>query len=63
MDWNRVEGNWKQFKGKVAVITGGASGVGKAIGERLGREGVKLVIAAIQQAAIDSARSSRRSGL
>jgi NAD(P)-dependent dehydrogenase (short-subunit alcohol dehydrogenase family) len=45
----------KDFKGKVAVITGGASGVGKAIGERLGREGVKLVIADIQQSAIDSA--------
>ncbi len=43
----------QDFKGKVAVITGGASGVGRAIGERLGREGVKLVLADIEQGALD----------
>jgi NAD(P)-dependent dehydrogenase (short-subunit alcohol dehydrogenase family) len=45
----------QDFKGKVAVITGGASGVGKAIGERLGREGAKLVLADIEQGALDKA--------
>jgi NAD(P)-dependent dehydrogenase (short-subunit alcohol dehydrogenase family) len=43
----------QDFKGKVAVITGGASGVGRAIGERLGREGAKIVIADIEQGALD----------
>jgi NAD(P)-dependent dehydrogenase (short-subunit alcohol dehydrogenase family) len=42
----------QNFKGKVAVITGGASGVGRAIGERLGREGVKLVLADIEREAL-----------
>jgi NAD(P)-dependent dehydrogenase (short-subunit alcohol dehydrogenase family) len=45
----------KDFKNKVAVITGGASGVGKAIGLRLGREGAKIVIADIEQKALDAA--------
>lgn len=43
----------QEYKNKVAVITGGASGVGRAIGERLGREGVKLVLADIEGGALD----------
>ena len=43
----------KDFKNKIAVITGGASGVGKAIGERLGRAGAKIVIADIERNALD----------
>lgn len=45
----------KDLKNKVAVITGGASGVGRAIAERLGRAGAKLVIADIEQNALDTA--------
>lgn len=43
----------KDFAGKVAVITGGASGIGRAIGERLAREGVKLVLADVEPAALE----------
>ena len=39
----------RDLKGKVAVITGGASGIGLAMAERFGREGMKLVIADIQE--------------
>lgn len=40
--------------GKVAVITGGASGVGRAIGARLVREGARVVLADIDQARLDA---------
>ena len=43
------------LKDKVAVITGGASGIGFAMAERFGREGVKLVIADIQKDALERA--------
>ena len=45
----------KNFKDKVAVITGGASGVGKCIAFRFGREGAKIVVADVQQDALDKA--------
>ena len=39
----------KELNGKVAVITGGAGGIGRAMGERFAREGMKLVLADIQE--------------
>ena len=43
------------FKGKVAVITGAASGIGRAIADRCAKEGVKIVLADIEQEALDRA--------
>lgn len=43
------------LKGKVAVITGGGSGIGLAMARAFGSEGMKLVIADIQQDALDVA--------
>jgi NAD(P)-dependent dehydrogenase (short-subunit alcohol dehydrogenase family) len=45
----------KDFSGKVAVITGGASGIGKAIGLKLGQRGSKIVLADVEQSALDRA--------
>ena len=39
----------KDFKDKVAVITGAASGIGRAIAERCAQEGMKVVLAGINE--------------
>jgi len=39
----------KEFKNKTAVITGGASGIGRALAERCAREGMKIVLADIDE--------------
>ncbi len=41
--------------GRVAVITGGASGIGRAMAERFAAEGMNLVLADIEQDALDRA--------
>jgi NAD(P)-dependent dehydrogenase (short-subunit alcohol dehydrogenase family) len=51
----------KEFRGKTAVITGGASGIGRAIAERLAREGMNLVIADVEAPALDEAVAALRS--
>jgi NAD(P)-dependent dehydrogenase (short-subunit alcohol dehydrogenase family) len=40
----------KDFKDKVAVITGGASGVGRSLAFALGREGAKIVVGDVDEA-------------
>ena len=40
----------KDFNGKVAVITGAASGIGRGIAERCATEGMKLILADVNQA-------------
>ena len=45
----------KDFKGRVAVITGGASGIGLALAKRAAGEGMKIVLADIEDAALERA--------
>ena len=35
----------KEFKGKVAVVTGAASGIGRALADRSAQEGMNVVLA------------------
>ena len=44
----------KDLGGKVAVITGGASGIGKAMARRFAADGMQVVIADIEQAPLDA---------
>src|ERR1051325_5421834 len=50
----------RDLEGKVAVVTGGASGIGRAMAERFGREGMKVVLADIEQNALDLAVTELR---
>ena len=47
----------KEFKGKVAVITGAASGIGRGIAERCVREGMKVVLADIDEVELAKAET------
>ena len=44
----------KEFKDKTAVITGGASGIGRAMGELFLAKGMNVVLADIEQKALDA---------
>ncbi|MGH9885025.1 MAG: SDR family NAD(P)-dependent oxidoreductase [bacterium] len=45
----------KQFRDRVAVVTGGASGIGFATAERFAAEGMKIVIADVEPGALEAA--------
>lgn len=52
----------EDFEGRVAVVTGGASGIGFALAERFAAEGMKLAIADIHQPSLDEAAAKLRAG-
>jgi NAD(P)-dependent dehydrogenase (short-subunit alcohol dehydrogenase family) len=45
----------QQFEAKVAVVTGAASGMGRAFAERFAAEGMKVVLADIEEPALNTA--------
>jgi NAD(P)-dependent dehydrogenase (short-subunit alcohol dehydrogenase family) len=42
----------KDLDGRVAVVTGGASGIGRAMGERFAAEGMRVVLADVEEPAL-----------
>src|SRR5688500_16119355 len=52
----------QDYKDKVAVVTGAASGIGLALAKRFAAEGMKLVLVDIEQAALESAAAQLPAG-
>jgi NAD(P)-dependent dehydrogenase (short-subunit alcohol dehydrogenase family) len=53
----------KDFSGKVAVVTGGASGIGLSMAKRFAAEGMRIVLADIEEPVLEEAVDElRRSG-
>jgi NAD(P)-dependent dehydrogenase (short-subunit alcohol dehydrogenase family) len=50
----------KEFKGRVAVVTGAASGIGRGLAERFAREGMRVVMADVDEESLN--RSAREIG-
>jgi NAD(P)-dependent dehydrogenase (short-subunit alcohol dehydrogenase family) len=51
----------KEYSGKVAVVTGGASGIGWGLAERCAQEGMKVVIADIEEPALKESEKTLKS--
>ena len=47
----------EELKGRVAVVTGAASGIGRALSERFAAEGMRVVLADVEAEALEVARS------
>jgi NAD(P)-dependent dehydrogenase (short-subunit alcohol dehydrogenase family) len=52
-----VEERVKRLGGRVAVVTGGASGIGLAMAHRFGEEGMRVVLADVEAPALEKAAS------
>ena len=50
----------KDFKGKVAVVTGAASGIGRGLAARCALEGMKVVLADVEQAPLADTEADLR---
>jgi NAD(P)-dependent dehydrogenase (short-subunit alcohol dehydrogenase family) len=50
----------REFRGKVAVVTGAASGMGRAFAERFAAEGMRVVLADVEAPALEQAVAALR---
>ena len=52
----------KEFRDRVAVVTGAASGIGRGLAERLASEGMKVVLADVEEAALAQTEREMKDG-
>jgi len=52
----------REFTGKVAVVTGAASGIGRGLAQRFAAEGMRVVLADIEQDALERAAAEMAAG-
>src|SRR3990172_4000247 len=50
----------KEFKDRVAVVTGGASGIGRGMADRFGAEGMRVALADVEEEALQRAEGEMR---
>ena len=50
----------REFEGKVAVVTGAASGIGRAMADRFAEAGMKVVLGDVEEQALDAAVTEMR---
>jgi NAD(P)-dependent dehydrogenase (short-subunit alcohol dehydrogenase family) len=51
-----------EFRDRVAVVTGAASGIGRALAERFAREGMKLALADVEASRLEQAKGELEAG-
>src|SRR5437667_10934343 len=54
--------NMREFRDRVAVVTGAASGIGRGLAEKFAAEGMRVVLADVEQGALDQAEREMREG-
>jgi 3-oxoacyl-[acyl-carrier protein] reductase len=59
--YNSITPRYSELNGQVAVVTGGALGIGQGIAIRLAREGIHVVLADLNQEALTFTTSALRS--
>ena len=56
--WSTGTSIGRRFEGKVAFVTGGASGLGRAAAERFAREGARVVVADLDRSGAEAVAST-----